>query len=322
MKLPAEYKGVKVQVTDKVPHVDDKYYAIWTVDQKTLKPTIHIDPPVAEGWKNGTIPAKDMNVTLEHEYQEVTISLERALAQYPRPKLKSMPRKDFDDLLNDIGGNVHLELAAKHPKGTVGYHRNAFKMWELAYPKVRTAKPAPVSFAQTGVMIAFSPSVDVAQQLVLPDGLPLDELHCTFAYLGKASELDQRALKELPNLVREWASDKAPIPVTIAGIGRFSGDTNGDPLIALVDSPRLTKERPSLLKLLKVAGIPASETHGYTAHITLSYLTSDETYKLRKPSRIVTQFTHVEVHIAGKVTKIPLWEKSLSKRLRNLATGG
>lgn len=168
----------------------------------------------------------------------------------------------------------------------------------------RYAKAAPAINSEDGVMLAFDITDDVAGKLLVDDGVARNELHCTYVYVGKASKLDPVALKRLPDVAAAWAARRSNIPVVIAGVGRFSGvSDDGDPVIALVDSPQLTLHRPALVKAMRAAGIHPKENHGYTAHITLSYVPAEEDTPIKRIPPIETEFTHLSLHIAGKVTR-------------------
>jgi 2'-5' RNA ligase len=123
-----------------------------------------------------------------------------------------------------------------------------------------------------GCMVALYPPAAVANQLHRPGGLDVDDLHCTVAYLGDAVDVDLQALLAA---VTPLAA-RAPIDAKVAGHGRFTGGDKGDVLVALVDAPALETLRRDLVDALTDAGISVPAEHGYTAHLSMSYLDADD----------------------------------------------
>jgi HK97 family phage portal protein len=124
----------------------------------------------------------------------------------------------------------------------------------------------------TGVMVAFFLKPSEAQALVLDTGEPIDELHCTLAFLGDKSQLgDTEALKRA---VQTYAENAFTLQGCVSGIGRFTSVPDGEPtpVYASVDAPGLPEWRQDLVKTLQDAGFPPDTAHGYTPHITLSYI--------------------------------------------------
>lgn len=120
-------------------------------------------------------------------------------------------------------------------------------------------------------MVALYPPAAVAGALYRPGGIEVDDLHCTVAYLGKTVDVDLEAVLAA---VTPLAA-RPPIEATVGGHGRFTGDPEQDVLVALVDAPALERLRRDLVDALTGAGITIPSEHGYTAHITLTYLDSD-----------------------------------------------
>jgi HK97 family phage portal protein len=120
----------------------------------------------------------------------------------------------------------------------------------------------------TGCMLALYPSPDLAAQLAVPDGLPADELHLTVAYCGKADDVDHGALIK----AAYDATRREPVGGRISGLARFVGGEDGDVIVALVDSSALEDLRRDVLAQLEAAGIDYPRDHGFTPHITLTYL--------------------------------------------------
>jgi SPP1 gp7 family putative phage head morphogenesis protein len=124
----------------------------------------------------------------------------------------------------------------------------------------------------TGSMLALYPPRVLVEALALPGGLPVDELHLTLAYTGKAADVDAEALK----VAAKALARRDPIEARISGHARFTGGEDGDVIVALIDSPALEQLRRDTLDQLAGQGIEIPRDHGYCAHMTLAYLPVDE----------------------------------------------
>jgi len=124
----------------------------------------------------------------------------------------------------------------------------------------------------TGVMVAFFLKPSESQALVLDTGEPIDELHCTLAFLGDKSQLGN--IDALKKAVQTYAENAFALKARVSGIGRFTSVPDGEPtpVYASVDAPGLPEWRQDLVQTLQVAGFSPDATHGYTPHITLSYI--------------------------------------------------
>lgn len=102
---------------------------------------------------------------------------------------------------------------------------------------------------------------------------PAAELHLTLAFLGAVGQLPRDARAAADDAVAKTAAQWPPAPARINGYARFIGtDTDGDPLVALVDGGWLPGLRADLAAELARAGTPIQSEHGFTPHITLGYL--------------------------------------------------
>ena len=119
-------------------------------------------------------------------------------------------------------------------------------------------------------MVALYPPEEFAARVALPDGLEPDDLHVTMVYLGRADDVDadavQAAIRSLPS--------RDPFVAQVSGHGRFTGGDQ-DVVVALMDSPELERLRSDLLSALKEQGVEVPSEHGFTAHMTLTYLDAD-----------------------------------------------
>lgn len=125
----------------------------------------------------------------------------------------------------------------------------------------------------TGAMIALYPPLSLAKALAVPGGEPADELHITLAYLGEAAELTMGQLDTIKAVVEAVARATEPITCRVSGLGRFNApEGEPEPWYASVDAPGLVELRTALVRALAANGIEIAADHGFTAHMTLSYL--------------------------------------------------
>jgi len=128
----------------------------------------------------------------------------------------------------------------------------------------------------TGVMVGFFLKPSEARALVLPTGEPIDELHCTLVFLGDKSQLGNT--DKLKQAVSSYAENAPALQGRVSGIGRFTSVPDGEPtpVYASIDSPGLPEWRQGLVRALQDAGYPPNTEHGFTAHITLSYIPASD----------------------------------------------
>lgn len=137
----------------------------------------------------------------------------------------------------------------------------------------------------TGIMIAFMIDPETASQLALPGGEPIEDLHCTLAYLGDMYDEAQpgklhpaETQETLKTVLAAFADSTTPLQGKVGGIGRFTpSESSGEmsPMIALVNTPGLQDWRRRLVETLQTANYHVANDFDYTPHITLSYLESD-----------------------------------------------
>ncbi|MCM2390187.1 phage portal protein [Streptomyces albipurpureus] len=143
---------------------------------------------------------------------------------------------------------------------------------QRARPSVRAAAQVPSGAA----MVALYPPADIAERLAVKGGLAAEELHITLAYLGKDLTDDQKATAAV--VVAGVAAQHQILAGSIGGLGYFPpGDDGTTPYFATVDVPGLAELRHRLVDALAGAGVPADTGHGFTPHMTLTYLGDDGT---------------------------------------------
>jgi 2'-5' RNA ligase len=128
-----------------------------------------------------------------------------------------------------------------------------------------------------GIMIALYPDKEKVKHMLIKDGVPLEELHVTLAYLGTTDEVSN--LNKLKDVVGEYCKNVEKFDGIFGGIGRFNGNENTDGkdvLYASLDAPALPKIRQDLVDTLEKNGFEVSKSHGFTPHMTLTYFPSDD----------------------------------------------
>ncbi|MCC9307692.1 2'-5' RNA ligase family protein [Kitasatospora sp. RB6PN24] len=118
-----------------------------------------------------------------------------------------------------------------------------------------------------GCMIALYPPRPLADRLTVPDGLPAEEMHVTVAYLGTTAEVERDTVLA----VAQALAARPPISATLSGHARFTGGAQ-DVIVALVDSADLEDLRRDCLTQLADREVTVSREHGFTPHLTLTYI--------------------------------------------------
>ncbi|MGW2221539.1 2'-5' RNA ligase family protein [Nonomuraea sp. NPDC001684] len=128
----------------------------------------------------------------------------------------------------------------------------------------------PRGVEELRAMVSLTIPADVAQAVAVEGGLPAAELHVTLAYLGEG--LDDAALAEAALVVEKVAAAAGPLSGIIGGVGIFPEGDDGIPAWVPVDVPGLTELRQKVVSALDEAGIWYAADHGFTPHMTLTYL--------------------------------------------------
>jgi 2'-5' RNA ligase len=133
-----------------------------------------------------------------------------------------------------------------------------------------------------------------------------DELHITLAYLGKADDLADKK-QDILSALKLFGKRQKPLEGKISGCGRFQNTPDGGEVFyASFDSPGLFEFRHNLILALESAGVEIDGTHGFTPHITLSYIENGEQVPdLTMPDLQIT-FDEIRLAWASTPTRIPL----------------
>lgn len=152
-----------------------------------------------------------------------------------------------------------------------------------------------------GCMIALYPPADLAADLAIDGGLPPYDMHVTVAYLGDAADIDPDVLRKV---IAQLAARQS-FTAQIAGAARFTGGDK-DIIVALVDSADLEDLRRDTLDVLSEHGINIPRDHGYTAHLTITYLDLDAPSPIERLPAAPVAFTALSAVHGVDRSDVPL----------------
>lgn len=165
-----------------------------------------------------------------------------------------------------------------------------------------------------GTMIALHLPKKIANQVALRGGESPDDMHITLAYLGKG--LTEKQKKAAAKVVRRFAGLALGIKASLSGVGRFSASESSegrDVIYLSVDSTDLTRLHPYLMELLSQAGLKSGSDHGFTPHVTLTFVEKNEKTPLERFDPIEIDFKSVVLSVGGKRMAIPFQKSVLIK---------
>lgn len=168
----------------------------------------------------------------------------------------------------------------------------------------------------TGMMIAFMLGSNTADQIALPNGEPIDEMHVTLAYLGDSREEPPqgklhplRTSENLSSVIRAFASASSPLQGVTGGLARFvNPGADKDPVVATVNVPGLQEWRRRLINILELAGYWISDDFDYLPHITLSYIDPDDPMPVDSIENVPLQFNELCLVIGDDKQYFPIGE--------------
>lgn len=129
----------------------------------------------------------------------------------------------------------------------------------------------------TGVMVGWFLPRYTAEMIAVPGGEPMQDLHLTLAYLGKADAMSADDSRKLVGIVGEVCNRHLQLTGTLNGFGRFTAkvDSTVEPLWVGVNLPGLLQLQADLAEAIKASGLPLSEEYDYHPHITVAYVDKD-----------------------------------------------
>lgn len=152
-----------------------------------------------------------------------------------------------------------------------------------------------------GCMIALYPPRQLAEGLAVPDGLDPADMHVTVAYLGSTAGVDRDTLLK----VTQALAGRAPIEASVSGHARFTGGEQ-DVIVTLVDSPDLETLRHDTLDGLAEQGVGIPRKHGYTAHMSITYVDPDTESPVNRINTQPVTFGAISAVYGTERTNFPL----------------
>lgn len=143
------------------------------------------------------------------------------------------------------------------------------------------------------------------QKRVIPDESKREDIdHITLVYTRKPLEdHPPDKIHAALSALREIGEDTKPIDAKLQGWGFFDGASNGGKpstaLVALVDAPGLEHLHVDMVRALRAVGVPPSDLHVFTPHVTLGYLGHQGRPENDLPA-LSGKFTIERAHVASR----------------------
>lgn len=118
-------------------------------------------------------------------------------------------------------------------------------------------------------MIALYPTAEEAEEISFAGGNEADTMHITMVFLGKAADIDMKAVARAVGSV---SGSTAPLSGAIGGVGMFMGGEDGYPQLAIPDVVGLAKLRVDLMAALEEENVGSASEHDWVPHMTLAYV--------------------------------------------------
>lgn len=167
----------------------------------------------------------------------------------------------------------------------------------------------------SGVILCLKPPQSVADRIHVEGGVRASELHVTLAFLGKKQILHESNLNTLRESLEGYCKDIKPLRGSLNGVARFTmPPEQKDPIVLNVDVPGLSKIREDLVQLCSQAGIPVASDHGFTPHMTLTYVTAEDRNPIDRWTPVDVQFDSIELWVGGTRHIYPLLSSPLQQK--------
>lgn len=166
----------------------------------------------------------------------------------------------------------------------------------------------------TGAMVALIPTAEDAERLAVEGGEPVEQLHVTLAYLGKADQIPDRARQQVIGEVMRAVAGLPPLTVDAFAVSAFNPSNpdretcvvltlSGD---GLADAKALVGAAVMHAQHGEVGFVTPEQHTPWLPHITLEY-TDDLTKVVEYADRTgPITFDRVRVVFGGDATDLPL----------------
>lgn len=168
----------------------------------------------------------------------------------------------------------------------------------------RLARAAEV---HTGAMVALVPSDEDTKRLAVPGGEPVDRLHLTLRYLGKAVDFGGPSQAHLVELVRAYFASFGPVTGDLFSLAIFNPAGDEPAIVGLVGGDDVARAYNATAAAVEDYGadLPAPR-QPFAAHVTLVF-SGDASRVADLVDRVGSiTFDRVRVAFGGVITDIPL----------------
>jgi 2'-5' RNA ligase len=168
----------------------------------------------------------------------------------------------------------------------------------------------------TGAMIALIPSHDDAMRIVVEDGEPVDQIHCTLEYLGEAADIPDEMQQEIINKVIQRAQALDVIEADGFAIAIFNPGEHEQPdgnereacVVLLLSGDELAEAYELICDGVKDITGGEYAHKPWIPHITLAYREDANLTDLVDQVGQIT-FDTVRVAFGGEIYDIPLGQE-------------
>ena len=200
---------------------------------------------------------------------------------------------------------AHLNVPVRLERAGVEYDR---KRGEVVMRfRLEADEPQAVTAAaesRDGAMLALVPSMEDAQRLAVPGGLPPEELHVTLVFLGDATQVSPEQAAALHDWAAAYEAVAEPVNGTAFGVAEFNPGTPDACAVYVVggDGDDLSEAHDAALEgALQVLDVPAQHDP-WVPHLTIGYGTDPVLLDQTGP----ITFTALRVAIGADVVDHPL----------------
>lgn len=151
--------------------------------------------------------------------------------------------------------------------------------WRIDYGD--GSDPALSIARHRGVMVSLTLPSWLAEQIAVPGGEAVADMHITVLYIGTIDDLTVQQQQQLIGIVADAAREFRPLDGVLQGLEAFEPSESSDgaaPIVLHVNIPGIHELRQALIRRLDDADIPhrAADFPTYIPHVTLAYVENAE----------------------------------------------